>query len=532
MPAKKYNSYKVILTVIGILVVAMGVLLFFIPPALFPDPANGFQVLRSMQMGSAFNTLTAPDQSDIAQNYTEYITWWSPGQYLVPYFFKLLANINTGQAMSVTVAIAQLSGLAGLYCFFKKIGFSPLVSALSIVFIFCQLAFFVPYVYYNGGEVLLFSFEGWFLYGCVAFKKADWKLLLFVLLSGWVGFFFKSSFLWMYGAGLFCLWVRLSYARSGFSAWIKKGLWIGLPAMLSMISIYLLFLSKGESPATASKGFKLTSEAFSFPLSTPILSGFSVDDFFNGLLYHFGKPVISHQWAIILLLTLALLSVLIVLSILRRVPNDEYRLFVIVFYLGALLFFGMAYLQQLNISYEARHFRIIGLLIAPGMIYLIVRLRRGYRVAFTLICIGIAVFSFRYLVKGYFINADMGARGITGISQINIDQPSLDKIIKLDRENRNATFVFIANDISLEIKHNRVINLPPIGEDYRIDVDDYRYDGFAGPLFIVLPETYAGPREKMIMKSFPDYAGFNISMLSNNYRLYTAKMKRQSFAKK
>ncbi len=57
-------------------------------------------------------------------------------------------------------------------------------------------------------------------------------------------------------------------------------------------------------------------------------------------------------------------------------------------------------------------------------------------------------------------------------------------------------------------------------------MDDYTYDGFAGPLYIVLPETYNGPKEKMIMKSFPGYAGWNVSMLSNNYVLYAAKMKR------
>jgi hypothetical protein len=57
-------------------------------------------------------------------------------------------------------------------------------------------------------------------------------------------------------------------------------------------------------------------------------------------------------------------------------------------------------------------------------------------------------------------------------------------------------------------------------------MDDYRYEGFAGPLFIILPESYNGPKEKLIMKSFPNYAGFNLSMLSDKYVLYEARMKR------
>lgn len=530
MPSQN-KSYTYVLVIIGLAVLAMGVLLIFIPPALFPDPANGFQVLRSMKLGGAFNMLTAPDQDDISQSYTEFMTWWSPGQYLVPYFFKLSTHVNLGQAAAITVMLAQLTGLAGFYAFFRKAGFSPLVTTLSILFIVCQLAFFVPYVFYNGGEVLLFAFEGWFLYGCIALQKTDWKLVLFVLLSGWMGFFFKSSFIWIYCAGLCCLWVRLSTGSKGAVEWIKRGLPIAIPAAVSLAAIYFFFLSKGQSPASVSKGLKLSTETFTFPLSTPILSGFSLDDFFHGLIYNFGHPMFSHPVAIVILIVLAILSFALIMTIIRKVPNPDYRIFIMVFYFGALLFFGIVYLEQLNISYEARHFRIIGLLVVPGMIYLVTVLKRVYRIAFGVICVAIAFFSFSYVVKGFNINGK-AAKGVTGFAQINIDQQALDTIMKLDREHKDATFVFIANDIGLEIRHNRVINLSPVPDDYKIDIDDYRYDGFAGPLYIVLPETYNGPKEKLIMKSFPGYAGFNLSMLGDNYVLYSADMKRLVSAKK
>ncbi|MCR8560163.1 hypothetical protein KXD93_21100 [Mucilaginibacter sp. BJC16-A38] len=522
------NRHKLILLGTGITVFVLGTVLFFIPPALFPDAANGLHVLRCMNLGGPFNVFTAPDQSDITQNYDEYMVWWSPGQYLVPYFFKLISSVNTGQALSITVALAQICGLAGFYTFFKKIGFTPFVSVLSLLFIICQLAFafFVPYVFYSGGEVLIFAFEGWFLYGCVVLRKTDWKLLLFVLLSGWIGFFCKSSFLWMYAAGLCCLWVRLSSGSAGIIEWLKKGLWIGIPAALSVGSIYIFFLSKGQSPASVSKGIKFAAETFTFPLATPLLSGFSLDDFFHGLLFNFGKPMVAHQWAVLIVVVLAILSVWLVITIVRKVPNSNYKLFVLVFYGAAFLFFGVIYLRQLNISYEARHFRIIGILVVPGIIYLITQSKRIYQVAFTMLCLCIAAYSFSYLFKGFSINKNLSAKGSTGISQINIDQHSLNAVMKLDRENKNAVFVFISNDLGLEIMHNRVITLSPIADDFKIDMDDYTYDGFAGPLFIVLPESYNGPKEKLIMKSFPGYTGFNLSMLSDKYVLYAAKLKR------
>ncbi len=525
MSTSKIRPHAIILIIVVVALVISGILLFFIPPALFPDPGQGFQVLRSMQMGGGFNNFVSPDQSDISQNYTEFLTWWSPGQYLVPYLFKLAVSLNTGRAIAITVTICELLGLAGFYVFFKKAGFTPRVITISLLFIICQQAFVVPYVYYNGGEILLFAFEGWFLYGCLSFNAPSLKLVLFVLFAGWVGFFLKSSFLWIYAAGLCCLWIRLASGRVGIWEWTKKAIWITIPAAVSLAVIYIFYISKGQSPASTANGFKLTAQTFSFPLASPILSGFSIDDLFHTLIYHTWKPVFNSGSGALILVLIALLSIILVLNIIRYVPNDNYRLFLVVFYIAAILFFGFSYLRQLNISYEARHFRIIGILIAPGIISMVTKFQPVSKFLFALVFAGIAYTSFAYLVKGFKINS-VNARGAMGVAQPNIDQQSLNYIMKLDRENRNATFVFVSNDIGLEILHNRIITLKPIEDDLKIDMDDYTYEGFAGPLYIILPETYNGPKEKMIMKSFPGYAGWNLSMLSNNYVLYAAKMKR------
>ena len=165
------------------------------------------------------------------------------------------------------------------------------------------------------------------------------------------------------------------------------------------------------------------------------------------------------------------------------------------------------------------------MLIVPGVIYLVGKSKRTYQVLFVILVIGITYTSFFHVVRGLVLNSKV-ARGVTGLGQPNIDQASLNTLIKLDNQYKNATFVFIGNDTGLEITHNRTISLQPIGDDLKIDMDEYTYEGFSGPLFIVLPESYNGPKEKMIMKSFPGYAGFNLSMLSDKYVLYAADMKR------
>jgi len=104
-----------------------------------------------------------------------------------------------------------------------------------------------------------------------------------------------------------------------------------------------------------------------------------------------------------------------------------------------------------------------------------------------------------------------------------IEPQALNGVTALDRENRNATFVFVNPRLADQVSHNKVILLDPIGDNLRIDFDKYVHKGHQGPLYIILPDQYAGPKEKMILKSFPGYKGWYGSMLSTNFVMYAAK---------
>src|SRR5262245_26864162 len=56
----------------------------YIPPKIHADSGVGFLALRSMAEGGAFNSITAPDPVNIATDSVYFVSWWSPGQYLVP----------------------------------------------------------------------------------------------------------------------------------------------------------------------------------------------------------------------------------------------------------------------------------------------------------------------------------------------------------------------------------------------------------------------------------------------------------------
>ena len=317
-------NHKVILIIIPILLVLLGLIVFIVPPALFPDPSMGFHVLRSMQAGAPFNVISSPDQSDISKNYHEFLTWWSPGQYLVPHLIARLFQLSLGKAIAICVTLVNFIGLTGFYFFFKKIGFTAKVAAISLMLIIAQQAFIIPYINYNGGELLIFSFEGWFLFGCFSIKKFNLTSFLFLLLSGWIGFFLKSSFILMYGAGLLSLWYHLSIDSKKMGIWLKNGVWIGIPAIISLAVIQMVFLSKGQSPVTVSTGLKLTLATFSFPIAAPLLSFFSVDELLNGLIFHTGKPILEAMPSLIILIFFTLLSLVIIRQIISKSLNKTY----------------------------------------------------------------------------------------------------------------------------------------------------------------------------------------------------------------
>jgi hypothetical protein len=470
-----------------------------------------------MKNGGGFNLLITPSPANIAKNDTSFLTWWSPGQYLMPYFFQTIFRVNLAHAAVITVILGNVCGLTGLYFFFLKARFTKNVAAISLLFIVLQQAFWIPYAYYTGGEILLFAFIGWFLLGCITFTRIDIKTILFILISGWIGFFCKSSFMWIYATGLICLWLRISTGLPMFWARFKQGFILAVPAVLSLAVVYVLYLSKGDNPASASEGFKLTFQAIAYPIAAPFLSGLSFDDMFNGIIN--GGNWFTPAEIIPLLALLAVLSVLLILEIVRQLPHKDYRRMLVIFYGMAILFFSYSFLRQASISYESRHLRAVGLLMTPGLIYLFGLAKVPFRVVFFLVCLPIAYKSFNYAIRTPTANK-LSARAGSGFSQQFIDQPSLDYIVNMDKTIKNATFVFITPDIGLEIQHNRSIVIDDL------DVEESNvscYYGHAGPLYVVLPAALSGKEVNIMYRYFPGYSNFQPKPLSKDYILYAAQ---------
>jgi len=523
----KDHPHRILLLFVSLCVVLLGILIFAVPPGTDPDPCWGFMIMNSMEHGGHFNLLVSPAQNNIANNRYEFLSWWSPGQYMLPYFFKSLLKVTTGQAVSLTIAICGLVGLMGYYKLFTQLGFTKWIAAISIAFIASQLLFISPFTYYLGGESPIFAFMGWFLYGCFSFKKITWQLLVFIFLGGLIGFFAKSSFLWMYAAGLACVWINLSlyetphpYAKKGVLKWLKNGSLLAIPFICAIAVIYIFYLSKGDNPTSDQGSYLIRPETFGYPLASPLLSAFSVDEYLGGLLDLSSGASMPHHKAVIVVLIAAFFSLAYLFLTTKLSPGTKYRLAFCVFYGTGVVFFTYMYLKQATISYEGRHFRIIGLLFIPGFVYMLFK-TKVTRALFFVAWIFFIYTAFNFFKEGYKANRE-DARGNTGLAQQVYDKAALSEIVKLDKYNRGAIFVLTSSDIGAEINNNRVItfdNDTPIQS-----IADLKYHGTAGPLYILMPASYlTNGREKAILSTFLNYNSFTCKQLSPGYYLYYAR---------
>jgi hypothetical protein len=106
------------------------------------------------------------------------------------------------------------------------------------------------------------------------------------------------------------------------------------------------------------------------------------------------------------------------------------------------------------------------------------------------------------------------AHGISGISQPFIDQTSLNQLMALDRQNKDAIFVFLSADFSLDMTQNRTIILEDQGSSYT---------GHAGPIYMMVPATCTPQKAAVWFKCFPGYKDFSVIRSSKKCVLYYAK---------
>jgi len=358
-----YRSAAVLACVLSILFTMVSLA---VPPSIFYDPSVGMIEWRCILNGGPANSIQTVDSRDISQDAFERLTWWSPGQYVVP---GLLATtgLRWGSTFSVIAGISLLSALLGWLSLAKFFGITPQMATLGV---FCQATIrysTYPFRTYNGGEVLLHALTPWLILLGIRLPTinpgAAAGLAFLAILAG---FFMKltgvlvTATALVSGAAVYLIrHRRLTFSMLAGAA----------GSVIAAGILYITWFARGSTPASANSAFTFSWNKQGWALASPWSASVSWMDLLSWLLCNPSRPIVRDPVQLVWLMFVPAVFFAAILwtgwranpkhpSKLRELLENTAVYYVIyVFVLAILLERGSA------ISVEDRHYRSSGMLI-------------------------------------------------------------------------------------------------------------------------------------------------------------------------
>jgi hypothetical protein len=127
------------------------------------DPLNGFLALKNFEAGGLFNYIHSVLATDVSKTKVEWLSWWSPGQYMIPYFLKTILHLSFINSVKATVIFSIVVFVPGVIILFRYFNFSLRVSLFCVLIFLMQRMIFINTWGYDGGDILFICFLPWYL---------------------------------------------------------------------------------------------------------------------------------------------------------------------------------------------------------------------------------------------------------------------------------------------------------------------------------------------------------------------------------
>jgi hypothetical protein len=269
-----------------------------VPPSMYSDSGWGMLEWRTLASSGHFNTIATPDPADISKDRLEFMTWWSPGQYLIPGVFTVL-GLRLGSAFSITAGLSLLCCLLGWIRVLKHFALSPQAATLAVAFLSTFRYSTLPFGIYHGGEILLQGITPWLiLAGCHVPVVSALRAASFAGLAILIGFFAKLIGVLVAGAALTAgsvvALIRLRRITIGMVAGASG-------AILAAGLLYATWFSRGATPASGT-GWSFQSSNFILALAAPWGAGVSWMDMLAWLLLNPQWPILRDASELVWLL--------------------------------------------------------------------------------------------------------------------------------------------------------------------------------------------------------------------------------------
>jgi hypothetical protein len=498
----------------------LGGISLLVPPFINSDSGHGFLAWRGTLVG-AVNYIISPDRANIARDSAGFLTYLSPGQYLVPGTISLL-GVPLGIAMTLTVALSLLSSLIGWVMVVRA--FAPRTSLATVVAVLIGSFHYSTHAFstYHGGEILLQAATPWLILTAYRVPQID-LVPAAVLVAGAVlfAFFAKLTGLIIVAAAL----VVSSLVGLKFSRRISNGMIGGaLGALATLAVVYVTFLSRGWS-AVSETNWSLPFENIAFASLAPWVAGMSLADPIELIYFALPKQTFTaittsstNPWqpAYLLVVVPAALLVAGLVLFWRPQTTDEkkFRLFCLWFYGVVAAVFILLFIHGALIELDERHFRSVGtlLFVCALMSALAAGTPRWARHLFLVLCAlmalyGVASFSYHELTTAKGQSLDRAS----WTNQRMFDAAAIDFAREVyAREGRDALFV-----LPLYGMAQMAVTLPV---DARILVMNFdlepesefagRYSGrVPGHVVVLVPNSiFDTSKGRALLSAFTDYA--------------------------
>jgi hypothetical protein len=485
-----------------------------VPPSLSHDAAWGMQEWRTLVDGGSINTIVSPDPADISRDQASLVTWWSPGQYLIPGILTLL-GMRLGTALTITTAGSLLCCLLGWIQVAKHFALSPRTAMLVVACIATFRYSTLPFGIYNGGEILLQGLTPWIiLVGCRIPSVSGLRAAGLAFFVVWIAFFAKLTGVMVASAALLVGSVEVLVRLRRITAGMVAG---AVGAILAYVSLHFVWFSRGSTPASGT-GWSFRFGDVFFALATPWGAGISWGDMLAAVFRRsaLDEPTENHLPSVFLwcLLPPVILFLTVVLKG-RLQGSDDANLnrlikITVGFYIVCALAMSAIFLHGGDVSLEERHLRAAGMLIFVCVVAMMSHMPRNSvsRLAVLTLCGLLSLygcFAFAHRAR----SAKKGEiDSYSRTYQTNVDQGAIEFArAAFTREGRNALFVLPSPEVACAFSPSARIlsNHIEFESSTTISARAYRGKVRAG-LYVIMPTQIAESlKGTLLLKEFIDY---------------------------
>jgi hypothetical protein len=481
-------------------------------PKVASDASSGMLVWRSMEQGAGWNRAIEPDPENIARDHQEFLTWWSPGQYLVVGPLHRI-GMSWGIAIATATLCCSLAGIAGFWRLYLLLGFGEATSAWAAAILSVTWHVTAFYGEFPGGELPLFAAMPWLIAAILKLRPLRWWSAVPFAVLYLAGAMVKLSFCVTAVAAVagICLSEFLAAPRP--SRLVSLAAKAGLMIFAGHLLLWAVFLRFGVNPSTLGghglAWWYVVPSVAVMPAGSVIGLGSLLARVFLFPLH----PLVSAPESLApLLWVLAAGTCLLYRALDRKTAlSADYKRFAMGMAAAYMVAISGLTIAGASISLEERHFMPVGAVILPALVELArCATSRAWRLA-----AGAGLgFAAAYGVFALAVHHRQIRRtanvGVAGFTQHIISRDALRTLHGLDNAlagSGTGAIIYVPSpEISFEIRNARVLSTFDLNDSAQLLRGRVRHGRV--PLLVMLsnPVLESGGRDEIVRRSFADYA--------------------------